>query len=97
MQVYAILKLFPYFFLFTTDTNYRGAPAPKKCPSIAIMQASDDNILNKALVTRIFICFSLPCLSIFSDQLRIHLISFVAQIMLKGGKVGYVKFGSEEG
>ena len=31
MQDLAILKLFGYFFfLFTTDTSYRGARAPKK-------------------------------------------------------------------
>ena len=55
----------------------------EKSSSIAIMYASDDSILYKVLLTRIFIYFLLPYHSIFWDISRIHLIHFVAQITLK--------------
>ena len=47
------------------------------------MKESDDSILYKTLLTSIFINFLPPCLSIYWDLLRIHLLDFVAQIMLK--------------
>ena len=69
----------------------------KNGSSIAIMQASDDSILYKVLLTKNFICFLLPYLRVLRDKSHIHLIDFVAQITLKGGRLGLLKCGSKEG
>ena len=63
----------------------------KNGSSIAIMQASDDSILYKVLLTKFFICFLLPYLKSLMGYIAYSSHRFCSSNHTKGRKVGIIE------